>query len=338
MRVVGAVCSAVFLIASCSSFDSADDVGANADAGDASSSNDGAAVADGGDAAPLGPNVIVAGEVGISSIAVDATDVYWTTGPQGGHVATCPKTGCTGSPRILAANQDSATRIALVGDRVAWIASDVVRSAQKSGGEVIDLTKGFFESAPTGFLIVGDVGHILDGRRVRVCNAIFTTVCDATVTGATSVSSSPLIDIVRSGSEDVLWSDLVLFRMSISALTTSAVHGDPAGFVVAVAESQIVYATKDGALRAIPLTGVPDGGTVTELALGLPAVTAIAVDVLDVIVLSEVAGKVLRVPRSGGVQPTELSAGLKVPRALAMYGNEVWVGVAGSGEIVRLTK
>ena len=78
----------------------------------------------GADAAGLGAT----SEVGITSIAVDTTDVYWSTaGPTGGHIASCAKSGCVGAPRIIADNQGAASHVILVEDRVVWLADDNVR-------------------------------------------------------------------------------------------------------------------------------------------------------------------------------------------------------------------
>ena len=218
-----------------------------------------------------------------------------------------------------------------------WLADDIVRSAPKSGGAVFETTKGKYEAPPTGFALIGDDAFVVDGRYVRLCKDAFATLCDATVIGATALSTLPILDILRSGSEILVWSAEGLRRHSVGAQTSSVFHVEPDGVATAGVESQIFYVTSNGVLRAIELSGVPDGGTPREVTSGLPKISLLVVDVNDIFMVAESDGKILRVPRSGGAF-AEMRTGLSRPRALALDVNDVWIGVAGTGEILRIPK
>lgn len=68
-----------------------------------------------------------AGQGVCARIALDALNVYWTSG--NGTVATVPKTG--GTPRVLASGQAGAFGIAVDDDGIYWTTADSVMALKK---------------------------------------------------------------------------------------------------------------------------------------------------------------------------------------------------------------
>jgi hypothetical protein len=81
----------------------------------------------GGSATPLGTT-------SAWTLAIDATDVYTADGA--GNIVSCPKSGCAGSPRIIATNATSTMGIAVDATSVYWatLGGATVQSAPKTGG------------------------------------------------------------------------------------------------------------------------------------------------------------------------------------------------------------
>lgn len=259
---------------------------------------------------PLAPEVVAVDQIGVSSIAVDATNVYWTTSGASGHVASCPKTGCTGAPAILASAQANARHILLTADRVAWLSDDVVRSVPKTGGAIFDSTFGL---APTSFAVIGEVLYLAEANRVRSCANAWTLVCTNAST-AQFVASVALGGIVRMGAELLVWTPGgTIRRVDVPISGYDDVHVESAGVVTAAVDSEIFYATPDGFLRAVPAAGVPD-------------------------VVVENSGQVIRAAKNGASGWQEVRNGLSAPRAIAVDTNAVFVGVAGTGEILRIAR
>lgn len=339
VRFVGALGACLGIIASCSSFDSADGIAPSADGGDAAAAptNDAAPLAD---AAVDGParsaNVIVTGEAGVSSVALDATHVYWTTGGLGGHVARCPRAGCAGAPDVLATNQAEAKQVAVAGERVVWIAEDTLRSVSKSGGPVFSTTSGFTVSA---FVVFATTAYIAYGNSVKRCEQAFSVVCTQATPGVVATTNS-LRGATRFESDLLVWSDVTLRRLTVPSLAYATwARSEATGVVAAAVEGEVFYVTKEGVLRAIPSAGLSDGGAPRDVAFGVGSAVTMAADVTNVYVAAETEGKVRRVAKSGGDGGSvELASGLNAPRAIAIDANEVYVAVTGTGQIVRLVE
>lgn len=77
---------------------------------------------------------VVTGEAGISSLAVDARGLYWTTPGSAseatGTVKTCPLDGCgEQGPRVLATGLAQPTDVHLLGDDVVWVEQGLTGTA-----------------------------------------------------------------------------------------------------------------------------------------------------------------------------------------------------------------
>lgn len=324
------------VFAGCGAFGAAEDEPATVTPDAGGTGGDGAA-ADGGagDAASSAPNVIATKETDVSSIALDEENVFWTTRRTGGHVAMCPKTGCSADgPRVLATGQTDAHHVSIVADRVVWIADDRLRSMHSDGtGGVFETTDGFAIAPPPGYAALGSSVFVADGAYVRSCPNAFTTTCVTGSAQTNAVFGSSIADLHRSGSEIIGWTREGFVRRFSPTFASSDVYNDATGISAFAVESEVFLVRSDGLLRAVALTG----GTPREIAGGLPAIVAMAVDASDVFMVSEIAGMVLRVPRVGGmVRP--MKDMLVTPRAIAVDADGVFVGVAGTGEILRLPK
>jgi hypothetical protein len=66
----------------------------------------------------LPAQVVVDGEAFIGDIAVSGDSVFWTEHVALGSVKACPKTGCTGAPRILVSGLHLPLSLAADAERV----------------------------------------------------------------------------------------------------------------------------------------------------------------------------------------------------------------------------
>jgi hypothetical protein len=70
---------------------------------------------------PNGPTVVAPGQTMLTSLAADASGVYWTTSDgTTGSVFSCALPDCASGPRTLAANQANPTSVALSDHYVVW--------------------------------------------------------------------------------------------------------------------------------------------------------------------------------------------------------------------------
>lgn len=85
-------------------------------------------------------------------LGVDATRVYTASGPLGSTIVACPKTGCAGSPTVIASGSDTALNLAQDAANVYWTAHGRVLKASKGGGAAVTLASG---SYPWGIAVDG---------------------------------------------------------------------------------------------------------------------------------------------------------------------------------------
>ncbi|WP_159398032.1 hypothetical protein [Sorangium cellulosum] len=82
------------------------------------------------------PATFISGELGLTSMAVGCTGVYWTVGGTGtsadGAVKMCPLDGCGAGPRIIASGQARPTSITLRNGLVYWTNRGLEGSAASS--------------------------------------------------------------------------------------------------------------------------------------------------------------------------------------------------------------
>jgi hypothetical protein len=81
---------------------------------------------------PSDPQVVASGQQDAYEVAVDGTNVFWTTqAPPPGSVAMCPKAGCPGPPLSMATV--AAQSMALDATHVYWTSGAEIRSCPKTG-------------------------------------------------------------------------------------------------------------------------------------------------------------------------------------------------------------
>jgi hypothetical protein len=118
---------------------------------------------------------------GISAVAVDETNVYFTNYEPEQRVETCPKTGCgSQAPTVLATGPGWATAIAVDASNVYWTsyATDQVLACPKTGctgaPRVLASSQHSPARSPTGLTLAG--GRVFwanfDGGEVRVCSTL----------------------------------------------------------------------------------------------------------------------------------------------------------------------
>ncbi len=111
-----------------------------------------------------GPTTFATDSIDPEGVAVDATNLYWTdydatTGL--GQVQSCPVTGCTGAPLVLANNQSLPSVITLDPNAVYWLAG---------GPNVLACAKGGCGNAPTSLAtnLTQPSGLVVDSTRLFV--------------------------------------------------------------------------------------------------------------------------------------------------------------------------
>jgi hypothetical protein len=119
------------------------------------------------------------------------------------------------------------------------------------------------------------------------------------------------------------------------------VSSQTAPYGIAVDTNNIYWANQgtspnytDGSVMSIPL----NGGTASPLATGQHKPTGVATDGAHVYWTNNVAnGTVMKVPVSGGVQPTPLATNQGYPWAIAVDGTSVYWTTVGDGKIMKVT-
>jgi hypothetical protein len=274
-------------------------------------------------------NYTLASGVNPTSIAVDATSVYWTTGSTvaGGTVMKVPLAG--GNPTTLASRQDDPPYgIAVDVTSVYWTNTTAgsVMSVALAGGKPTTLASG--QSAPRDIAV--------DATSVYWTNSTSPgSVMSVPLAGGkpTTLASGQVIPYgIAVDATSVYWTthgllavgDGTVMKVPLAggALTTLA-SGQlgPYGIVV---DATSVYWTNNsnpGMVMSVPL----GGGTPTILASGQPYPTLLAVDATNV--YWPTGGSVVSVPLAGGVPTTLASA--QGAFAIAVDATRVYWGASG---------
>ncbi|CAN5278762.1 hypothetical protein BH09MYX1_BH09MYX1_02930 [soil metagenome] len=118
------------------------------------------------------PTIVGTGSGFPAGLALDSTDVYWTSSTAG-NVYKCPKTGCSGSPTIVASNQTFLQGIAVDSTALYWADGSAVLTCSKSNCVPTALVSN--QTAPTSI--------VLDGANVYWTDTLAGTIMKCAKTG-----------------------------------------------------------------------------------------------------------------------------------------------------------
>lgn len=274
-----------------------------------------------------------------TGLALDATNVYWTSSSGTGGVFKCPRDGCTAATKLYDAA--GANALALQGTTLLWggnqltrgtIAGDPSASIYASGvwGIVVDTTYAYVND-PFGVLVARvPLAGPDAGAPVYLSNDDGFSSAIAIDQGYVYFSlggTSNLYGIARCPSGGGAYQ--VLLTLPQTARPSSiVVDGTSVYFADAAA----------GAVRKLPKTGLADGGAPTDLLLGLASPQRIASDGANLFVTEQGGGRVLAVPLAGGASVV-LASGQASPTELALDATWVyWTNHAATGGIARVPK
>ncbi|MGK3961786.1 hypothetical protein WMF38_52870 [Sorangium sp. So ce118] len=284
----------------------------------------------GGAPAPRGPVVLASGPSYPSSMAVDATHVYWTADDQ---VLKVPLEG--GSPVVLASGPSGALSdtqgIGLDADYAYWISSNhSVLRVSKSGGPPVHIVSVITEAANVAvdddFVYMGEIGsEEVDG---------FAKIVKAPKTGGTLADVAQTVNGVRvvaidaahvywiNGSRERVYkvekaggSPVELFRAD------ERPHGGT--YRISTSDTDVFWADKSGIMR-----GPKEGGAAVLLQLA-GQVRDFALDSADVY-WTHWESSIAKSPLTGG-EPTLIAEDQLHPQALAVDATHVyWINHDGT--------
>jgi hypothetical protein len=282
------------------------------------------------DCGPCTPIVLAYEDEPPNGIAVDGTNVYWTTVDS---VRTVPAAG--GTPSTLVSGLFNASAIAVDGNSVYFTTNSPVRGTvmkvSKAGGSPITLASG--QASPSGLAVDGVNVYwaTFDGQTIMQVPADGGTAITLASGGAGFPS-----EVAVSGGY-VYWTDQLDVSRAIVGSGGATILTADVGSALAVDASSVYFVTFAGTIMKMPSAG----GVTTTLATFQPSAMyenyRMAVDGAFVYWTADFGGTVQKVPLAGGAIIT-LASGQGTPRTIASDGDNLyWTNFADS-TIVKLKK
>jgi hypothetical protein len=279
------------------------------------------------------------------AIALDATNVYWTSYNVGNEIVSVMKVPLAGGTPTILATQASVgsfsmavdgTSVYWTGDVVAGCcAADAVMKVALGGGMPTTLGSGPSGENPFGVAVDATSIYWTDqtGRVVKVALGGGTP---------TTLASNGGFGGIAVDATSVYWVAGDVMQVPLGGGTTTTLARGPGGIgsVIAIDSTSAYWtypgtsaSTSDGKVMKVPLAG----GTPTTLASNQSYPEAIAVDSTSVYWTNAgTTGSVMKVPLGGGVLTT-LASGTS-PQGIAVDATSVyWTVLGAGGAVMKLT-
>jgi hypothetical protein len=292
------------------------------------------------------PVTVASNQTGAWAIAVDSTNVYWTTyaGPSGnGTVMKCPTSGCGASPTTLATNQTSQGQgIATDGTNVYWANFDTgtVEECAVGGCSQNPTTLASGQQKPYGVAVLGSVVYWtnLNSGTVAACAS---TGCGGAPTTVASSSNSAFGLAVNATS--VYWTAgaSTVLTCTVAGCGTPTTMASSQAYPIGIAiDTTNVYLvdwsnnTSSGTVMACPLGGC-SGGAPTVLASSQDGPAVLAADSNGVYWGNQNGGSIVM---SSGGTTTVLASGLSAPYGIAVDAKSVYWTSGISNTVMKVAK
>ena len=309
------------------------DAEAEPDAGEVD--HDGSAWLDGGppdgaQEASAGP-VIASGQANPWSIAVDNSNVYWTTLSSSGVVMQMPKAGGA-APLALATNQYDPFGIVVDGTYAYWSDSlGAIKRVPIGGGTVTTLATlngnvGYSLAVNSTTLFVGGDELVAMPKGGGTVDVLAT---DQGQTWGMAIDETNVYWSAESGNGSVNY--LPLGGGAVTPLVSNV--NDPSGIDV---DATHVYFTllSEGKIESVPIAG----GHVTEIVTDTPTPLVLRVDSGRLYWASSTpTGAILETDLTSGTNST-IATGLDYPAGVALDASNIYWTVAFAGTIMTASK
>jgi hypothetical protein len=270
-------------------------------------------------------------------LALDDSDVYWTTAVDPGVVAAAPKVG--GTAVTLASNQAMPAEIAVDGAFVFWTNAHQggVFKVPIGGGALITLAPGD----------TGSTGLALDAAYVYWANGNDAEILKVPKSGGSVVTLNvgvvQHVGRLRESNGALFWASSnasgPLVAMSVNGGAVVAVGSDPsAGLNALAVNTASIYWATGAELLAVPV----GGSTLSTLFGGRNGVNlpvGLAVDPTDIYWADGQQGAILTRPLSGGSLATLLHGSVSDrPQSVAVDASNLYFTRQGANDVIRIAK